>query len=160
MKRFIALFLIFVMTACLFSACNTEKEPEPPKDPEEQPDFGKIFYVAVDGNDENEGTKESPLATINGAVGKIAGIKASSGLPDGGIKVEFASGRYRITDGIEFTEANGGEDGKPIVFAEAKDATVIFDGGVKLDNADFKPVTDEAFLSQRGFESLQRHHRI
>ncbi len=144
MKRFISLLLVLAFSVCLFSACRNEN-PNEEKEPEVN--YGLVLYVSPDGNDANEGTKSSPLATINGAVGKIADIKASSGLPEGGIKVEFASGRYRITETIEFTAENSGEDGQPVVFAEAEGSTVIFDGGVKLNNEDFKPVTDEAFLS-------------
>ncbi len=146
MKRFIALFLIFVMTACLFSACNTEKEPEPPKDPEEQQevkDFGKIFYVAVDGSDENEGTKESPLATLGGAVAKVREYKTANGLPEGGIKVEFAAGTYKVTTQTDLTAEDSGEEGKEIVYAAADGAEVIFDGGVSLNPADFKPANDD-----------------
>ncbi len=146
MKRIIALILVLVISVCLFSACNTEKEPEPPKDPQEQQevkDFGKIFYVAVDGSDENEGTKESPLATLGGAVAKVREYKAANGLPEGGIKVEFAAGTYKVTQQTDLTAEDSGECGKPIVYAAAEGAEVIFDGGLSLNPADFKPANDE-----------------
>ena len=146
MKRIIALILVLVITVCLFSACNTEKEPEPPKDPQEQQevkDFGKIFYVAVDGSDENEGTKESPLATLGGAVAKVREYKAANGLPEGGIKVEFAAGTYKVTQQTDLTAEDSGEEGKEIVYAAADGAEVIFDGGISLDPSDFKPANDE-----------------
>ncbi len=139
MKRFIALILVLVMTVCLFSACNTEKEP----DPQPEVKYGKTFYVAVDGNDSNEGTKESPLATIGGAVAKVREYKQTNGLPEGGIKVEFAAGTYKVTQQTDLTEEDSGEDGKPIVYAAADGAEVIFDGGVSLNPSDFKPANDE-----------------
>ncbi len=146
MKRIIAFLLVLVMTVCLFSACNTEKEPDPPKDPEEQPvvkEYGKIFYVAVDGDDANAGTKESPLATLGGAVAKVREYKAANGLPEGGIKIEFAAGTYKVTQQTDLTEEDSGEEGKEIVYAAADGAEVIFDGGISLNASDFKPVNDE-----------------
>ena len=142
MKRFIALLLIFVMTVCLFSACNTEKEPDPQEDPVIK-DFGKVFYVSVNGNDANEGTEESPLATLGGAVAKVREYKQANGLPEGGIKVEFAAGTYKVTQQTDLTEEDSGEEGKEIVYAAADGAEVIFDGGVSLNPSDFKPANDE-----------------
>ncbi len=144
MKKIIALLLVLVMTVCLFSACQNPENPE--KDPEEQPvvkEYGKIFYVAVDGSDENEGTKESPLATLGGAVAKVREYKAANGLPEGGIKVEFGAGIYKVTTQTDFTAEDGGEEGKEIVYAAADGAEVIFDGGTTLSAADFKPANDE-----------------
>ncbi len=142
MKRVIAFFLVLVITVCLFSACNTEKDPELQDDPVVK-DFGKIFYVAVDGNDANEGTKESPLATLGGAVAKVREYKAANGLPEGGIKVEFAAGIYKVTQQTDLTAEDSGEAGKEIVYAAADGAEVIFDGGVSLNASDFKPANDD-----------------
>ncbi len=141
MKRFLSFFIVIVIAVCLFSSCNTEKEPDPQKDPEVK--YGQIFYVAVDGSDTNEGTKESPLATLFGAMAKVREYKSANGLPENGIKVEFAAGVYKITETIKFTPEDSGEDGKPIVYAAADGAEVIFDGGVTLNPSDFKPVNDE-----------------
>ena len=139
MKRFVALFLVLMLSVCLFSACNTEKEP----DPQPEVKYGRIFYVAVDGNDANEGTKESPFATIGGAAAKVREYKKANGLPEGGIKVEFAAVTYKVTQQTDLTEEDAGEEGKPIVYAAADGAEVIFDGGLSLNPADFKPANDE-----------------
>ncbi len=142
MKKIIALLLVLVMTVCLFSACNTEEKPDPQKEPEVK-NYGKIFYVAIDGDDTNEGTKESPLATLGGAVAKVREYKQTNGLPEGGIKVEFAAGTYKLTAQTELTADDSGEAGKEIVYAAADGAEVIFDGGITLSAADFKPANDE-----------------
>ncbi len=146
MKKVISVLLVLVMATCLFSGCNTEKEPDPQNDPVIK-NYGKIFYVAVDGNDANEGTKESPLATLGGAVAKVREYKAANGLPEGGIKVEFAAGTYKVTEQTDLTEEDSGEEGKEIVYAAADGAEVIFDGGIELKNSDFIHVTDEDVLA-------------
>ena len=120
MKRIIALFISLFMVACLFSACE-ENKPTEEKETEKN---GKIIYVSVDGNDSNDGTESSPLATFGGAVAKVREYKTANGLPDGGIKVEFESGIYKVTEGVVFTDEDSGEEGKPIVYAAADGSEV------------------------------------
>ncbi len=139
MKRIIALFISLFMVACLFSACEENK----PTEEKETEKYGKIIYVSVDGNDSNDGAESSPLATFGGAVAKVREYKTANGLPDGGIKVEFESGIYKVTEGVVFTDEDSGEEGKPIVYAAADGSEVIFDGGITLSSADFKPVNDD-----------------
>ncbi len=142
MKRIISLLLSLIMVVCLFSACGENK----PTEEKETEKYGKIIYVSVDGNDSNDGTESSPLATFGGAVAKVREYKTANGLPDGGIKVEFASGTYKVTEGVVLTAQDSGEEGKPIVYAAAKDAEVIFNGGITVNGKDCQPA-DEGFKS-------------
>ena len=48
---------------------------------------GREFYVALDGDDGNQGTKGAPFATLDRARDAVRQIKASDGLPAGGITV-------------------------------------------------------------------------
>ena len=50
------------------------------------------FYVAVNGNDNNTGTLESPLATLHAARNRIRALKAESGLPREGVTVYLRGG--------------------------------------------------------------------
>ena len=139
MKRFFVLFLVLVMAVCLFSACEVKK----PEEEKETENYGKIIYVSVDGDDANDGTKEFPLATLGGAAAKVREYKTANGLPEGGIKVEFAAGTYRLNASVKIGAEDGGEEGKEIVYAAADGAEVIFDGGISLNPSDFKPANDE-----------------
>lgn len=104
---------------------------------------GKIFYVSADGNDENDGSEEAPLATLEGARKAVLDYKNTSGLPDGGIAVVFSSGTYSVKTTIAFTGEDSGEADKPIVYCAEAGAEVIFSGGITLDPEDFIPANDE-----------------
>jgi hypothetical protein len=67
---------------------------------------GQIIYVSPTGNDANDGSEGSPLATLSGARDKIRSIKSSSGYPSNGITVVFRGGQYKWTDTVEFNEAS------------------------------------------------------
>ena len=144
MKKIIVLFIAATLLLCLFTACNKDDNPD---HPEKEIKYGKVIYVATNGNDENDGSEKSPVATIYGAVKKLGEYKSANGLPDGGIKIEFAEGTYSVIETINLTEELSGEEEKPIVFAPADGANVVFDGGIVLNNEDFKPVTDEDVLA-------------
>ena len=55
----------------------------------------------------------------------------------------YTAGTYKVTQQTDLTEEDSGEEGKPIVYAAADGAEVIFDGGVSLNPSDFKPANDE-----------------
>ncbi len=141
MKRYLSVLLIFAVTITLFSACEKPLNPA-----EEEHKYGKIIYVSPNGNDENNGEKSSPVASLSGAVKALRAYRAENGLPEGGIKIEFAEGTYYVTEGITLTAEDSGTEASPIVFAGADGADVLLSGGVTLDPTDFKPA-DDAFKS-------------
>ncbi|MBP5236554.1 MAG: right-handed parallel beta-helix repeat-containing protein [Clostridia bacterium] len=111
---------------------------------DEQPrEAGKTFYVSADGSDENDGSKEAPLATFQGAVTAVRGFRAENGIPEGGIDVIFAPGTYYISSQTVFTDEDSGEDGKEIIYRAEKDGEVIFSGGVTIDPSLFVTASDE-----------------
>ncbi len=140
MKKSTLLFIVIIICLCMITACR-KKDSESGK--EDFHDYGKIFYVSPNGNDFADGTKESPLATIDGAIKKLHEYKAQNGLPEGGIKIEFASGVYNVRSANIILPEDSGEEGKPIVFAAADGAEVVFEGGVILNPADFVPADDD-----------------
>jgi hypothetical protein len=56
-------------------------------------------YVAPDGNDQNPGTQERPLASLAGARDFVRQHRAAQ---HGPVVVEFAPGVYRISEPVEF----------------------------------------------------------
>ena len=103
----------------------------------------KVFYVSADGDDGNPGTEDLPLATFAGAVSAVRSWKTVNGLPDGGIEVVFASGRYSFDTGIVFGAGDSGEKGRPVTYRAAEGAVVTLDGGVLIDPSAFGPLSEE-----------------
>ena len=155
MKRLISVFLAFVFVISvsgLVSCSGGQDGPEVPdgteddsgKTPEDEVvPAGKSFYVSPEGSDVNDGTKESPLASLEGARTAVTAYKEENGVPDGGIEVIFAPGTYQIKSQILFSSGDSGEDGKNIVYRAEKPGEVIFDGGVSIDPSLFVPASDE-----------------
>jgi len=56
------------------------------------------LHVAVDGDDTNPGTKDSPFATIERARDDIRALKAKGPLSDGGVTVLIGDGEYKVAD--------------------------------------------------------------
>ncbi len=142
MKKPLVIILILALTFSLLTACADK----PNESVEKEHEYGKIIYVSPDGNDENNGEKGSPVASLVGAVKAMRDYRSKNGLPESGIKIEFAEGTYNVTESITLTAGDSGTEESPIVFTSAKDAYVLFDGGVSIKPSDFKPA-DDAFKS-------------
>ncbi len=140
MKKTPAIMMILVLIFSLITAC-ADKPSEPIED---EHNYGKIIYVSPNGNDENSGEKDTPVASLTGAVKAMRDYRSQNGLPEGGIKIEFATGTYNVTEGITLTAEDSGTEDSPVVFAGANDAKVLFNGGISLNPADFMPA-DENF---------------
>ena len=104
------------------------------------------LYVAPDGDDKNSGTKDAPFASIEGARDAIRNLKASSGLPAGGITVHIAEGIYFLDRMITLTEEDSGTSDCPITYVG--DGDVLFSGGYFLSPDDFRPISDENMKSR------------
>gem|GEM_PF-5582130 len=106
------------------------------------------LYVSPNGNDDNPGTLEAPLATMLGARDAIRNIKATTGLPDGGITVFFREGLYQIIETVYFDASDSGTETAPIVYASYPGETPTFTGGSYISGSDFMPVDDPAMLAR------------
>ena len=102
------------------------------------------FYVSTDGNDNNDGSFESPFATIEKARDTIRGVDKSE---LDGITVAIKAGDYRVSS-LEFTEADSGTENCPIKYCAYGDGEVVLNGGISLNGKDFDKVTDRGMLSR------------
>jgi hypothetical protein len=116
--------------------------------PEEASAAGAVYYIAPDGSDAGSGDKSAPLATLAGAKYKIRALKASSGLPDGGVMVYVRDGIYPVTETTFFDEKDSGTEKSPIRYTAYPGETPIFTGGSYIDGSDFSKITDEAALAR------------
>ncbi len=134
-RKIISLVTLIVM---LFSMCNIVSFAA---------ETGMVIYVAPNGNDSNDGSEASPLATLKGARDKVRSIKAS-GFPEKGITVYFRGGEYRWSETVEFTDADSGTQSGKIVYASYPGETAVFTGGVRIPGSEFTNVTDENVLAR------------
>ncbi len=113
-------------------------------------------YVAVDGNDKNDGTFEKPLATFAAAKAKVQEIKKSK--TSGEIKVAFKGGDYGALNNLQFTSEDGGNDNLKITYCAYGDSPVYFTGGVFIEENQFKSLddSDKALFSSEAVESIKK----
>lgn len=78
---------------------------------------GTVYYIATDGNDNNDGTEQAPFLTLEKARDTIRELKDDEGLPDGGVTVYLREGRYERPLSFDLEEQDSGEVDKPIVYA-------------------------------------------
>ena len=130
-----------------------------------EPEFGLVedanFYVAVDGDDNNDGSFNAPFATIEKARDTIREMD-KTGLS--GITVAVKAGEYRIGS-IVFTEEDSGTESCPITYCAYGDGEVILNAGVTLNPADFESYKENVLcvdLSKYGItaEDLGEIHAI
>ncbi len=88
--------------------------------------FGTVFasgvselFVAPDGNDSAPGTKDAPLATLNGAKEKAKAL-------NGKVTVYFREGSYTLTDTVNFGEG----DKADVTYKAYNGEKVVFTAGV------------------------------
>ncbi len=119
------------------------------------------LYVAVDGNNSNAGTVDSPLATIEGARDKIREIKKTTGLPTGGITVYVKNGTYRVKEQINFTEEDSGTKESPIVYKAWGDGKTSLLGGVEIPGKEFKKIAkDDPNFERLGTALAKKNVRV
>lgn len=99
---------------------------------------GEKIYVSPNGNDKNSGSRDQPLATLEGARDKIRQLRFDRQITDT-IFVELQSGTYYITQAFNLTEEDSGTPQSPVVFYGAKDNRPLISGGKTIDR--FEEVT-------------------
>jgi hypothetical protein len=107
------------------------------------------LYIALNGDDRNEGTIEAPFKTLEKARDTIRQIKVSGWLPSGDATVYIRGGDYYLTQGFLLNGAqDSGTTDSPIVYQAYPGEKVSLKGAKKLDIAKFEAVTDPAVLSR------------
>ncbi len=92
----------------------------------------KQIYVAVDGSDENPGTIDKPLATIEAALRKMT--NASGGV------IWVRGGNYSVSKSISIGNQHSGSMISPLFVKAYGDETPVFSTAKKLNPADFTSV--------------------
>jgi len=92
---------------------------------------GVKIYVSASGSDANSGTRDLPLASLNGAVIKLRTLRSLQTL-DGPAEVIIGDGEYFLTEPVVLSSADSGTEKSPVIFKAAEGAHPVFYGGKKI----------------------------
>lgn len=107
------------------------------------------LYVSTDGNDENAGDLEHPLASLEEARDRIRESKENGTLPEGGAVVNLREGIYQRLDvSFTLTAEDSGLDSAPIIYQSYPGERAVLDGSVNLDGSQFEAVSDQDILDR------------
>jgi hypothetical protein len=91
--------------------------------------FGAEIYVSPTGDDANDGSLASPLATIAKARDKADQLKTA-----GSVTVFLRGGNYYLTEPVVFGSSNSGTSTAPIVYSAYGSEKPVISGSIKLKN--------------------------
>ena len=91
------------------------------------PGHAAEFHVATTGNDRNTGTAAAPFATVERAQQAVRQRTAGEAAT-----VWLHGGVYRLERSLQFTAADSGTPGAPVVFSAVADETVELSGAREL----------------------------
>ncbi|SEO05855.1 Right handed beta helix region [bacterium A37T11] len=97
------------------------------------------IFVAPDGRDTNDGTKEQPLASLKAARDKIRSLK-KQGHANEPLIVSVSPGEYLLNEPLQLGPDDGGTDGNPVIYRGQPGGKVVFYGGTFLPS--FEKVND------------------
>jgi len=100
--------------------------------------YGRTFYVATGGDDNNPGTIDKPFATLTKARDAVRAFKKQE--PEGDITVFIRAGTYKIHETVVFGPEDSGSKNQRIIYAAYKNETPIFSSGQRITN--FKKLKD------------------
>jgi len=89
-------------------------------------DVQKTLHVSTAGSDENPGTEQEPLKTIQRARDEIRKINQDM---TGDIEVVLHGGTHQLSDTLVFDHRDGGTDGHNVVYRAAAGVAPVLSGG-------------------------------
>lgn len=116
-----------------------------------KPSSATELFVSVNGNDQNPGTIDHPLASLKGARDAIRKLPIRAGTT-----VYFREGTYFFRESCTFLEADSGMLKNPVVYRNYGDEQVTFHGGLKLKPSLFKSVKDKNILNRLSVGSRKK----
>lgn len=116
-----------------------------------------MIFVSPGGDNNNPGTKRSPLANIEGATVALKLMKEKPENNDKEFVVYFREGEYFFNKTHTLYSEHSGSPDAPILFSAYESENVIFSGGVKLSSSDFKKVKEESVLKRIIDKSARDH---
>ena len=90
------------------------------------------YYVSPAGNDGNPGSKAAPFATVAHARDVVRAALARSGGLSGGATVWIGRGDYPLAATLEWTAADSGRAGAPVIYRALGDGPARLLGSVAV----------------------------
>ena len=89
-------------------------------------------FVSPSGNDKNTGSREQPLASLNGARDLVRSMRQQRLLNDT-VYVEVFPGEYFMREALYLSPLDAGTQQSPIIFRGQPNARTVFYGGIEAD---------------------------
>jgi hypothetical protein len=100
-----------------------------------EPSGPAAIWVAPDGDDANEGTREKPMASPALALRKARNMRRlHDPAAASGIRIILCGGVYRLTDTVRVRPEDSGTAASPTIIEAAADGQPVLSGGVVLTN--------------------------
>lgn len=115
---------------------------------QEVKDRRTILYIAADGNDNNDGSKEKPFATIKKARDTVRELKAKNELGEKGAVIYFREGTYQILEENTFGAEDSGTENAPIVYRGYPGEKAKLIGGITIPTGKLEKTDDAALLEK------------
>jgi len=100
------------------------------------------IYVATDGCDDNPGTEQEPVATLQKAQELVRGLIAGSKEP---LTVWLQPGTYYVGQSLVFGPEDSGTKETPVTWQAVHEGTVTISGGMRLQ-CDWKQYKENIFV--------------
>ncbi|TAD91076.1 MAG: right-handed parallel beta-helix repeat-containing protein [Bacteroidetes bacterium] len=106
------------------------------------------IYVAKNGNDNNPGTEQKPVSSLEAARDLIRHYKALNGLPKSGITVWIGEGEYEQEKPLVLNENDAGAPDALVTWRPYKAGKVSIIGGKSIPFSAFEKTTDKQVLNR------------
>ncbi|MCG7852696.1 MAG: right-handed parallel beta-helix repeat-containing protein, partial [Methanosarcinaceae archaeon] len=113
-----------------------------------QTDSVSVLYVAVDGDDGNDGSIDKPFKTLEGARDAIRVLRSAGKLGDNGVVVNLRGGVYEILEPFELDERDSGTEVGRIIYRSMEGEDVYISGGPRFLLSEFAEITDSDVLGR------------
>lgn len=107
-----------------------------------------IIYVAGNGSDSNDGSRESPFATLSKARDVVRDLNASGKIAAKGAVVYLRGGTYSVTRSLTLGAEDSGKEGAPVVYRAYPNEDVKIVGGAEVKSDELEKVNDKSVLAK------------
>ena len=113
-----------------------------------QQDDRTIVYVATDGNDSNDGSKQKPFASIKRARNEIRELRKNGQIGKKGAVIYLREGIYQQHETVDLNQEDSGEENAPLVIRSYPGEKATLIGGIYIDLKNVKKTTDSSVLDK------------
>ena len=97
-------------------------------------------YVAPDGCDRGDGSRQHPLKTLEAALDAMKG--------KGGGKIVLRGGNYDLDKTVYLTGEHSGTEESPLIITAEEGETPVISASLKIRSGAFVPLTDETMITR------------